>query len=307
METGIVFKQMCVIFIFILIGYALRKKEMISDIGVRDITWIIVNICNPALILSAVMNTEKRPDMASALQMMGITAAAYCLMILLGFLIGPLVRAPKKDWKFYNMMTVFGNTGFIGLPLAQAVLGSESLIYIAIFILAYNLLIYTYGVAVIRGGEEQGGNKMSLKALLNPGTISSLAALILFFTGAAVPDIISTACRYMSNSVTFLAVTVIGASLAGIEIRTLFNDPHLYVFVIIRQIIFPVLFTLLLKNVIQNELLVASTAIVISVPVGNMPVMLAKLFHIDTDLLTRGTVFTTLLSVLTITIVSLAV
>lgn len=307
MDTTVVLGQMCIIFVFIIIGYLTKKKRMISDAGIKDMTWLIVNVCNPALILSAVMNQEDRPSMSSALVMVMISVAAYAIMILIGLIMGRLLRAPKKDWKCYNLMTVFGNTGFIGMPLAQAVLGSRSVLYLAIFALFFNLLIYTYGIAVIRRGEDASKTSFKLRSLINPGTVTSVIALLIFFTGTGVPGIVSTAFKYLSNPVTFLAVFVIGATLADMDLASVFNDPHIYLFTVLRQIVFPIVFIFFLKMLVHDSLVTASSAIAISVPVGNMPLMLARFYGEDTELLTKGIIFTTIFSVITITIVSLAV
>lgn len=45
--------------------------------------------------------------------------------------------------------SAFSNAGFIGIPLVQAVVGSNAVFYISIMIVLINFLQWTYGVFVI--------------------------------------------------------------------------------------------------------------------------------------------------------------
>ena len=89
------------------------------------------------------------------------------------------------------------------------------------------------------------------------------------------------------------------------DLASVFNDPHIYLFTVLRQIVFPIVFIFFLKMLVHDSLVTASSAIAISVPVGTC-LMLAR-FMEDTGLFDKGIIFTTIFSVITITIVSLAV
>ncbi len=49
----ILFKQMIIFFIIMGIGYYCGKRKHFSDEGVRMMSWSVVNIANPALIIGA--------------------------------------------------------------------------------------------------------------------------------------------------------------------------------------------------------------------------------------------------------------
>ena len=43
-----------------------------------------------------------------------------------------ILRVPKPGRYSYRMLTVFGNVGFIGIPLVSAVLGTSALIFVSL-------------------------------------------------------------------------------------------------------------------------------------------------------------------------------
>ena len=301
MNLTAVFTQMGVILVFLVLGYYIRKRSFISDEGVRSISWIIVNIASPAQILSSVLNEDPVADKGSAVIMVLFTVISYAALIILGLVMGRIVRAPRNDWKFYNGMTVFSNTGFLGIPFAQAVFGNTSVVYLVIFTLALNVLLFSYGYRILRN-DDGGKQKMPWIKLVNLGMIGSVLAVVFFFTDIRLPDIFNKVFLYQGNTVTFLAILVIGMNLAKIRLSSIFTDWHMWLFVIIRQLVFPIGMVLIFRNFIHDPILLGALAVCLSVPVGNVPSMIARDNGCDLDVLTRGTVLTTLCSVVTMTV-----
>ena len=124
-------------------------------------------------------------------------------------------------------MTVFGNLGFVGLPLVQAVYGAGAVLYVVDFILVYNILMFSYGTFVLRpeDGEKNGG---LLKNLMNPGFIASIVTIIFFFFDIRLPAYFQSVTLYGGEIVVALAIFTIGANLADLKMKEVVNDPHAY-------------------------------------------------------------------------------
>ena len=56
MNAGIIAKQMLVLFLIMMAGYAAFKKGIVSKEGAGSISSAIINIFNPCLIISGVLN-----------------------------------------------------------------------------------------------------------------------------------------------------------------------------------------------------------------------------------------------------------
>ena len=111
------------------------------------------------------------------------------------------------------MIFVFSNLGFIGIPVVQSIFGKGALIYVAIFILEYNILLYTYGYLLVMPPDSKF-HPESLKSLLNMGTLSCLLALLIFVCHIQLPYILGTTITYLGNVATPLALIVIGISIS---------------------------------------------------------------------------------------------
>lgn len=153
----IVLKQMIMIFILILTGFVMYQKKLISGYAAKDLSALVVNICSPGLIIVSMFNDLSAVSRASV-ELVGIIAVVFFfLLIAMGYLLVKLLRIPLQDKDSYVLMTVFGNLGFIGIPVATAIIGPESVVYVIVFNFFFNVFIFTFGVMVLKGGGQGAG------------------------------------------------------------------------------------------------------------------------------------------------------
>lgn len=305
MSAGVVIQQMVIIFILIAIGVFLYKKKMLSETTSQQISGLIVNVTNPALLVSSALQDGPKVS----LQELGITLGAdliiYGVLIAAGFLIPRILRVPDGYHYAYQMLTIFGNVGFIGIPLASAVLGTESLIFVSIYNLLYNICIYTFGISLLEKAAARQASGSRWKKLINVGTVSAAATIIIYLSGFRAPAVLSSTLNHIGQSTTLLSMLVLGVSVAQMAVKDIFSHPKLYGFILLRQILLPAGCILLLRPFLSSSLILNTTALMLAVPAGNLPLMLSKQLQIDTDTISQGIILTTILSLLTIPVVSL--
>ena len=330
MSITVVLQQMIMIFILIGVGMLLYRKKMLSEATSKQISGIIVNVTNPALLICSAFGDGPKVSLQELGMALIIFLIIYAILIGLSFLVPRILRVPNQYHYSYQMLTVFGNVGFIGIPLASAVLGTESLIFVSIYNLIYNVLIYTFGISLLQraaaqqsASENKGEAKIQdtqtaqttisdtnvtssrWKKIINAGTISAAATIIFYLGNFPVPVSVSSTLNYMGQSTTLLSMLVLGASVAQMAPKDIFSHPKLYGFVLLRQILIPVGCVLLFRPIINNTLILNTLALMLAVPAGNLPLMLCKQLHAEGDTISQGIILTTLLSLVTIPVVTL--
>lgn len=314
MDITVVIQQMIIIFILIGIGVLLYKKEMLSETTSGQISGLIVNLTNPALLISSALQEGPKASMQELGTALCVDLAIYGILIAAGLLIPRILRVPDGYHYSYQMLTVFGNVGFIGIPLATAVLGAECLIFVSIYNLLYNVFIYTFGISLLHRAaarqasarqEQSISAKNRWKKLVNIGTISAVATIVIYLGDFRAPAVLSSTLTYIGQSTTLLSMLVLGVSVAQMTIKDIFAHPKLYGFVLLRQILLPVGCIMLLRLFLDNRMLLHTTVLMLAVPAGNMPLMLSKQLQIDTDTISQGIILTTILGLVTIPVVSL--
>lgn len=136
--------------LMILTGIFLYKKKMISESTSTQISGLIVNVTNPAILICSAFDGSPKLSLRELGIGMLVFVIAYAVLIICAYLIPLLLKIPSGARYSYRMLTVFGNVGFIGIPLTSAVLGADSLIFVSMSNLIFNVLIYTFGISTLK-------------------------------------------------------------------------------------------------------------------------------------------------------------
>ena len=98
---------------------------------------------------------------------------------------------------------------------------------------------------------------------------------------------------------------LIGASMAQQELKTIFKDVRMYRFLLIRLILIPVIMALCVRNLPIDPQILGVFILMLAMPVGSIVVLVAMEQGADSACCTRGSVISTLLSIITIPIIAL--
>lgn len=299
-------QQMIVLFILMGVGYICYRQEMITDEVSRKLSAIVVNIANPALVLSACTG-ENKIQGRELLMIAAIVIAVYAALLLLALMIPRLLSVEQKSRGTYQAMTVFSNIGFMGFPVVAALYGNEAVLYASLFTIPYNVLIYTYGVAAMAKEKEKLKGSFSLKRIFNVGVIACIITIVVYLLRIPVPRFIGTTITNLSNLTAPLSMMVIGASLATIDLKKLFTDGKLLLFSAIKLLLIPIAGVLIIRQFVDNDMICGVCMVMLATPVGSMTAMMAQQYDGDYEMASKGVALTTILSVITMPVVSLLV
>ena len=295
---------MIVLFLVMLVGFLAYKKNYINDNASKKLSSIVVNIANPALILSSVLSMDNTITGKDLITTVILAIAVFAGLLIISIFIPIIFRVEKQSAGAYQVMTVFSNIGFMGFPIISSVYGSSALLYATLFLIPYNILIYTYGIHTMKAGKKEGKEKLKIGQILNIGVIACILAILLFIFHVKLPEFLGSVITMLSNLTAPLSMMVIGASMAVIDWKKLLSDYRLVLFSLFKLFVLPIIGTLIVKQVISNEVICGVTMVMLATPVGSMTAMLAQEYNGDYELASKGVMLSTLLSVVTLPIVS---
>ena len=296
----VLLQQMGILFVYMMIGYVACKKEYFDQEFGKKLSWLVVNVANPMLAISAVVNNEEQIAKKDFYVTVLLAICFYAFFLILAQILPRLIGVQKSDIGVYKMMTTFNNIGFMGFPVIAAVYGNGALIYAVPFSIMFNILCYTWGIQTLCGGGEKG----NWKRIINIGTISWIISIVLFFMQIPVPKMICSLSAGLSNLTGPLSMLVIGISIAAMELKDLFTDIKLLKFALIKLLAVPVAAMFLVCQVIDNRLICEVFLVMMATPAASMCAMLSQQYGGDYELAAKGVALTTILSVVTMPIVS---
>lgn len=291
-----VFFQMLSLLIMIGAGYYVTKAGMMDGHTNSQMSKMIVNVFNPLLVFSSAANSVGLVSL-DTMGIVGVIAAGmFVVFIIAGMVLSPFFDKDAGQRKIFQMMFVFSNLGFIGIPVVTSILGAEYVVYVTEFLLVYTIVFYTYGITLMNGKFSLS----SLKEMVNPGTVSSLLALLVIIFSVQLPDFVKTAVSYLGNVTSPMALVAVGFTLAHSDLKKIFGQLRLYVFAVIKLLVLPLLMLPLLKLVTDDAALLPVCMVMFGMPIGNMPLILGNQKGIDGSTCSAAIILTTILCVFTV-------
>lgn len=144
----VMLQQMIVMFLMMAVGYLCYRRQILTEEVSKKVSAIVVNVANPCMILSSAL-TDQQMQGKELVQTLAIVVMMYAFLLVVAQLLPRILCIQKESRGAYAAMTVFANIGFMGFPVLAAMYGNGALLYGAVFQIPFNILIYTYGVAVL--------------------------------------------------------------------------------------------------------------------------------------------------------------
>lgn len=299
MSVSVILNQMLILFIFMFLGILLNRVGIINTDFNQRITKMIIHVTMPCMILASVLKQDGERDMHALIILAIVGIAFYIILPIVAFLMVHFfpVRTERKG--LYMFMTIYGNVGFMGFPVLNAIYGPQAVFYAAIINIAFNISIYTYGVIIMHYKKETTA-ALSIKSILSPGVSLSIFAVFVYIFRIPFPAPLTSALTSLGDMTVPLAMIVIGATLGTMHLKEMFNDWALYPYVLFRQFVLPLCAFPFLRLFLKDELILGVSFILLMMPIANTSVLFANLYDGDAKLAAKGVFFTTLLSIVSI-------
>ena len=293
-----VLHQVIIMFILMMTGFCLIKKQMLSLEAVGQLTQVLMFVVCPCVIISS-FQLKMRPELIHGLIISALSAViAHIVPIVLSRVLFTRRLMDDDHIKVLRYAIVYSNCGFMGIPLLSAIIkGGEGVFYASVYIMVFNVFTWTHGVMVFVGKMD----RRSLRNLLrNPNLLAVAVGLAFFLCSVRLPSVVGDTMGYISQLNTPLAMFVIGARLADIPLNTLLTDLWVWPGVLLRNFILPLLaiFGLYLAG-IKGTLMLACL-VPVACPIAGNTVLFPAMYGLRTPLPGKLLSLSTLLSILSI-------
>ncbi len=310
MQNQIILYQITVLATLVTIGVIATRFRIITESVKKGVAEIVFDITLPLLIVTTFMRIELTPVILKNSGLIFLfTYLALFIMFLAGHVFSRAARLAGNQRAVFIHHHMFGNIVFLGFPLMDALFpGGEGLLYAAIFQLASNSVMWTFGVWVFLKGRGRKRSEV-WKNMVNPNTVAFFIGLLFMFIRIRVPDVLYEPLHGMGKSTIYLSMLYIGAMLAGTSVRGIFRKPHVFLLSFNKLLLVPAVIATLTYLFTRwffpafGEIAMKVLILEASMPCMATTVVMAKKFGSDDQLATENVFVSTILSALTIPLV----
>ncbi len=294
----IVFMRVFIMFLLLLVGVISYKTKLVDEVGVKQLTNILLYVVNPAIILKAFV-TDFTPELLKGLM------AAFGLAVIahiVGILINKLSWSSKKEksagvLKFGSM---YSNAGFMAIPLISGVYGDTGVFFSTAYLVIFNLFSWSHGIMLI---NKKQTIKQSLKNLVNPSIIAIVIGIFVFFLQIPIWNPIYTSIDFIAQINTPLAMIIAGIFIVKSDILNAFKTLKVYKSAFIKLFAIPLVMSVVMHLFKVPETIAVTSLIATACPTGTTTILFAEKFGADSSLAVKLYTMSTLLSIFTIPVV----
>jgi malate permease and related proteins len=275
-----------------LIGFFLFKRKLLQEEGLDMLSRLVVEVTLPLLIfyrLLAGFDFAKYPEWWTLpLLSFAITLAG----LLAGLLFVKFVKGEEEKSQFLSLVA-FQNSGYLPLVMVASMFTGEmltsALIYLFLFLLGFNLLLFSFGVYLL---THKSGGKLELKSFFNApvvATIVGFAFVIARLTGA-VPRPVAQALGMAGDCTMPLAMFVVGGNIAAIRIGKI-DMRAIPLMVFAKQILLPSLGLIVVHAFRLPQAIGLLIVLQLAMPPATNLSVLIRQYHRDDLLVSQGIFF----------------
>lgn len=208
------------IFLLAGIGYLLVRRRFLAPEGLDAMSRLVMDITLPALIFSQLVQHFSfalyRNWWIFPLASLAVTAVGFAV----GSLFSYFIKGQQHKLQFLNLVT-FQNSGYLPLALTAALLNKEEasamFIYIFLFLIGFNLVMFSVGAHMLSYQKER---KFELESLLSMPVVATAFTLVFIFLGLKnyVPETVLKPLDMLGGCTLPLALLVVGGNLAELKL-----------------------------------------------------------------------------------------
>ena len=290
-------KQIAELFIMILLGFILVKSSLLTKQDSKVLSTVALYIINPCVIINA-FQVQYSQDVKNGIILSFLAAIIVHIIYIVGArMLGKVYTLNGVE----KATIIYTNAGNLIIPLVQALLGKEWIVYTTGYILVSTIFIWTHGRMLIC--EETGFNVKEL--LKNVNVIASIIGILMFALKIQLPSLITETMDSMSATIAPISMIVAGMLIAGMDVKDCLKNKRLYIITFLKMIVFPLLAVCLLKfsslsSMAKNGDMILLISLLASVaPTAASVTQIAQIYDADSEYASAYYFITTLLCILT--------
>ena len=291
-------RQVLMLYLLVAVGAAADKTKLFSEKTAKACTDLLFYIITFCVIVQSFYTMENTPEHTK-----GLCIAVGCgllMHVIAACIAFPFFRGSVPTQRsVLRYGCIFGNCGYMALPLANAVLGTEGVFFCSAVIVAFQIFAFTYGVYLMSNAGEGKAKFDWKKIILNPGVRAVIFGVPLYLFRVPVPELLAQPLGMLASMNTPLAMLIFGTFLANTKFRTIFREKRILLVSLCKLIALPlvmlgVYYLFGIRGTLLTALILSASA-----PSANNTVMFSAKYDQDTGLAAQTVSAVSLFSILT--------
>ena len=228
-----IFGQVALLFAFSAVGFTLAKLGIVKVEHSAILSKLLVFFFLPCNIFRTFATQFRIPYLRENYEILLVALGAILVIAFASYFGSKLFSRESYERRVYEYSLAIPNSGYMGYPLAEALLGTTTMMGMMVFAVPVSFYIYIYGYARLTK------SRLSPRKMINPVTVAILLGVAVGLSGITIPEIplsfFSSAAACMGP----ISMLLTGIAVSEFGIPALFSEPKAYLLSIFRLLIAP--------------------------------------------------------------------
>lgn len=298
--AGITLYKTLVMAILALTGVFSYRAGIVDEAVNKKLSELVLTLFTPVLLFIS-FQKEFSEELLSGL---GVSVVLSLVSFAVIWMICKCVvyRQDKDYAAVEHIAMMYSNCGFIGIPMAQGIWGTDGVFYMTAYVAAANFLLWSHGIIVMSG-------KKDVKSLKNVFTSPTILAIVLgivcFLAQIQLPAIISDPMEMIAAMNTPMAMMVAGINIAQADLRHTFMKFRLYWLSFVKLVVMPAALIGLFRLAPVGDEVKTVMVLATSCPVGVTGSLFALRYGKDAVYASELFAMSTIISIITVPLMML--
>lgn len=295
--------QTITLFIFISLGYWLKKSGKVTSNFSKGLSVALVNVISPMLTIRTFSANFKKEMFMDNVILLGASVVTLAVCCVIGFILSRIFAKTKgvldrNKYDVYLYSMTIPNLGYFGYPLIESLFGEQMLASFMVFCLPFNIFIYTFGMYILNPNKV-----FSFKKILNLPMLGMLVGMILGLLEVKFPTPIANVLKSGGDCQAPVAMLLTGVVFASNNLKQMVSAGKVYLACFIKLLILPALLVPVLVFLNLRPEISISVMTLFCLPAGLNSIVFPEAFGGDSKTGAQLCFITTTACVFTIPIV----
>jgi len=285
-----------ILFLIVLLGFSLSKLSWLNEYSNTAFTKVLLNVALPATLFLSIGKDYTKSEFLTLLPHISLPALVILFLMALAFIFAKLIKVPTGTVGLFIGNCAMSSTIMMGIPIALAVYGSHGLPYALMTYAAQTLIYWTLGIYLLQKDSKQQLDRKSLikkmiKEVFNMPLIAFFVGVLVLLSGFSIPEFADSFLTYLSNLTSGLAMLLVGGIIYITGFHGFKLSKEVCIVILFRFVFAPVSAYVLGTLLSVPAEMIKITMLMVSLPIPNTTVILAKEYGINVLFATESLTF----------------
>lgn len=285
-----------VLFLVVILGFSLAKLKWLNEYSNTAFTKVLLNVALPATLFLSIGKDYTKSEFLALLPNIFLPTLVILILMVVSFGTAKILKVQQGTVGLFIGTCSMSSTIMMGIPIALAVYGSHGLPYALMTYASQTVIYWTLGVYFLQKDAKQQLDKKSLvkkmiKEIFNIPLLAFFFGVVILLSSLSIPEFAVSFLSYLGNLTSGLAMLLIGTIIYTTGFHGFKFSKEILTVIIFRFVFAPVSAYAIGTLLSVPTEMIKITMLMVSLPIPNTTVILAKEYDINVLFATESLTF----------------